>query len=195
MIPRAIVANTRAVRRDRILLAGFAVLTAACGSHIGDSCSTNVDCAQDGTRDCDLSQPGGYCTVNGCDEYSCPDSSVCVRIFPYEAEGQASCDWLASSLPASGPVCSDDQATNDAGASCVCPSDQICLPDGHCAPRLSERRFCEAGCGSDGDCRGGYVCREAGVEGTPATGETYGSIALVAYPHSGMVVKFCAPAP
>jgi hypothetical protein len=64
-------------------------------------------------------------------------------------------------------------------------------------PRASERRYCELGCGNDGDCRGGYVCRAAGIEAanwTPAS-STYGSIALVANATPNTVVRFCAPAP
>jgi hypothetical protein len=159
------------VPRFRLLLLALAVLTASCGKDIGDPCTTNVDCAQDGSRDCDQSQPGGYCTINGCDELSCPSGSACIRIFPYEAPG-ASCATDAD-----------------------CPADQLCLPDGFCVPRASERRYCEKTCGSDGDCRGEYTCREAGIEGRPVTTSSYGSIALVANVNQSTVVRFCAPRP
>lgn len=155
--------------RTLLALAMTCLLASACGKEIGDECTTNVDCSNDGMRDCDLSQPGGYCTINGCDEKSCPGEAVCIRIFPYEAPG-ASC-------------------VDDSG----CSSSELCLPDGFCVPRVSERRFCERKCGSDGDCRGGYVCRQAGIEGVPATQSTYGSIALVADANQSTVVKFCAP--
>jgi hypothetical protein len=177
------------------LLAFFAMAAAACGKDIGDDCKTNVDCAQDGTRDCDLSQPGGYCTINGCDEKFCPSGSICIRIFPYEAEGNTFCDWVPrnQSSQNQSAACSGDQSTQDPDTQCVCASDQICLPDGHCVPRISERRFCEKSCSSDGDCRSGYVCREAGVETKPSTSNTYGSIVLAANPSPTMVAKFCAP--
>lgn len=162
-------ANTPLVLRILLLVALPAVFVSACGHEIGDSCGTNVDCASDGTRDCDLSQPGGYCTINGCDEESCPSESVCIRIFPYNYAGAA---------------CQHDTD---------CPSDHLCLPDGLCVPRASERRYCEKKCGGDGDCRSEYVCREAGIEGKPSMMSTYGSIALVAEPNQSMVVKFCAP--
>ncbi len=165
-------ANTPPVPRFAPFFLALALLVPACGSKIGDSCSTNVDCAQDGTRDCDLSQPGGYCTVNGCDELSCPSEAVCIRIFPYEAPGAA---------------CTIDSDCASA--------DLLCLPEGFCVPRAAERRYCELRCGSDGDCRGGYVCREAGVEGNTPTTNTYGSIALVANANQSTVVKFCAPGP
>jgi hypothetical protein len=164
-----VMANTPPVIH-RFVLILFALVVSACGHEIGDACSTNVDCAQDGTRDCDLSQPGGYCTVTGCDEYSCPSGSVCIRIFPFES------------------------ATQSCGGDGDCDSNSLCLPDGVCAPRVSERRFCERKCGSNDDCRGGYICREAGVEGKKPTSSTYGTIALVPSPNDKTVVKFCAPA-
>jgi hypothetical protein len=167
-------ANTPPVPKSAVLFVLLALLAPACGKQIGDACTTNVDCAQDGTRDCDLSQPGGYCTVNGCDELSCPSEAVCIRIFPYEAPGK---------------TCTADSD---------CTSDGLCLPDlpdSFCVPRAAERRYCEFRCGSNGDCRGGYVCREAGVEGNTPVANTYGSIALVANANTSTVVKFCAPAP
>jgi len=176
LIPHTVVANTAAVRITRVLLAILITSAAACGRDIGDDCTTNVDCAQDGTRDCDQSQPGGYCTVNGCDEKSCPSEAVCIRVFPYEFK----------------------MSDNACAADTDCTSDQLCVPDapsGFCVPRVSERRFCEKKCGSNGDCRGGYVCHEAGIEGNQSTGNTYGSLALVSSPNASTVVKFCAPAP
>lgn len=168
-------ANTRPVRIARVFLV-FVALSAACGKDIGDECTTNVDCGQTTSRDCDLSQPGGYCTMIGCDERSCPEEAVCVRVFPYEYK----------------------TSDNVCGADTNCVSDQICVPDapaGYCAPRLSERRFCVKKCGSNDDCRSGYICHEAGVEGNQPTGNTYGSLALVSNPNQSTVVKFCAPTP
>jgi hypothetical protein len=164
-------ANTPPVPRYALLVVLLALLAPACGKEIGDPCTTNVDCAQDGTRDCDLSQPGGYCTVNGCDEKSCPEGSVCIRVFPYGTPGAA---------------CQQDSD---------CTSDGLCLPppDSFCVPRAAERRFCERTCGGNDDCRGGYVCREAGIEGKPSNTSNYGSIALVANANQSTVVRFCAP--
>jgi hypothetical protein len=166
-------ANTRPVLRSAAFAIALALLIPSCGKQIGDSCTTNVDCAQDGTRDCDLSAPGGYCTVNGCDELSCPSEAVCIRVFPFEN-------------PTSAPACTSDSE---------CTSDSLCLPDGFCVARTSERRFCERSCGSNGDCRGGYICRQAGIEGQtpPLNTPTYGTIALVANANQSTVVKFCAP--
>lgn len=199
-------ANTAPVPRSAAFFVLFVLLAPACGKEIGDSCSTNVDCNQDGTRDCDLSQPGGYCTVNGCDEKSCPSEAVCIRIFPYEVSRPAcQYDSDARFCPAGTGVCQPDNACA-CGQDSDCTSDGLCVPDvprvpdvpnGYCVPRTSERRYCEKSCGNDGDCRGGYVCRQAGIEvkdWTPAS-STYGSIAMVANASSSTVVKFCAPSP
>ena len=54
-----------------------------CGHKIGDSCSSGADCdPSGGNRTCDISQPGGYCIIEGCDARSCPGEAVCVRFFP-----------------------------------------------------------------------------------------------------------------
>jgi len=195
-------ANTPAVPRFAVFVVLLALLAPACGKKIGDSCSTNVDCAQDGTRDCDLSQPGGYCTVNGCDEKSCPSEAVCIRIFPYEVSRPA-CQLDAtqgSNCPVGAGKCLQPDGVCGCTTDSDCTSDSLCVPDvphSYCVPRASERRYCELGCGNVGDCRGGYVCRAAGIEAanwTPAS-STYGSIALVANATPNTVVRFCAPAP
>ena len=197
-------ANTPPVLKSTLFFALFALLVPACGKEIGDPCSTNVDCLQDGTRDCDLSQPGGYCTVNGCDEKFCPSEAVCIRIFPYEVS-RPTCQHASDApfCPAGTGVCRSDDTCGCTQDS-QCTSDGLCVPDvptvpgvrnGYCVPRTSERRYCERTCGNNGDCRGGYVCREAGVEGNIPVTNTYGSIAMVANASTSTVVKFCAPAP
>jgi hypothetical protein len=154
--------HTSAVNRLVLAsLVAFGALTLACGKDIGAECKTAWDCSQDNSRICDLSQPGGYCTMDGCDEKSCPSESVCIRFFPRRFPS-ASC-------------------ADSAG----CSADEICLPEGICVPRSSERRYCAFECGNNGDCRGGYECRQAGTEG---------SIALVVDPDPNNPPKFCAPA-
>jgi hypothetical protein len=54
----------------------------ACQPSIGSSCTQSTDCASQGNRFCDTSQPEGYCTVFGCADNSCPDHAVCVTFFP-----------------------------------------------------------------------------------------------------------------
>jgi hypothetical protein len=59
-----------------LLLACLAV--AGCNNHIGDSCANSTDCAVTGERQCDLAQPGGYCTAFSCDPDTCPEGA-CVE--------------------------------------------------------------------------------------------------------------------
>jgi hypothetical protein len=66
-------------------VSGAAWLT-GCTPSIGDSCALSTDCATDGTRVCDTSEPGGYCTVLNCTGNElgslCPDNAICVEFFP-----------------------------------------------------------------------------------------------------------------
>jgi hypothetical protein len=121
----------------------------ACGKKIGDECKTAIDCnEEDDSRSCDISQPGGYCTVEGCDEKSCPSEAACVRFFPHL--------YLDQSVKC-------DPAANDA-----CAPQDLCLDAGYCAPRSSELRRCVLKCGDNGDCRSGYECRLSGALGSMA---------------------------
>lgn len=55
---------------------GATLALLACGREIGDDCATNVDCGSG--RICDLSQPGGYCTISPCRPETCPAEAICV---------------------------------------------------------------------------------------------------------------------
>jgi hypothetical protein len=92
---------------------------AGCQPHIGDKCVLSTDCSINGTRQCDTSQPGGYCTQFSCGTNSCPDNAACTLF-----EGAV-------------PGC----AYND-----------------YNSPSRTARSLCLKTCGSDGDCRDGYVC-------------------------------------
>ena len=150
----------------------------ACGKKIGDECQTQFDCNdEDDTRSCDISQPGGYCTIEGCDERSCPEESSCVRFFPRA-------DLLLRLCTPTAP---------DRGAS-ECGSDELCLDAGRCAPRATELRRCVLNCGNDGDCRGGYQCRSVG--GPPGQVLQESGQPITATPltsRRGDVVRYCAP--
>lgn len=127
-----------------------------CGRKIGDSCTTSADCDPSrGTRTCDLSQPGGYCIVEGCDARSCPEDSVCVRFFP-TAFLSVQCKEATETEP-----------------EIACAPDEVCVPADSgqdamrvCARRALEKRVCVQSCGDDGDCRGGYRCVPTGTDGT-----------------------------
>jgi hypothetical protein len=53
-----------------------------CAPAIGDECETALDCSSQGSRQCDRTQPGGYCTILGCEQGTCPEESVCVKFRP-----------------------------------------------------------------------------------------------------------------
>jgi hypothetical protein len=164
-------------RRASALLSGttaclglLLLTTLACGHNIGDSCSSSADCdPTSGTRTCDLSQPGGYCLLEGCDARSCPGDSVCMRVFP---------GALLTKVCSTAAPCDPDE---------VCLPYASAAPDGgsvtatisYCARMSLEKRLCLQGCGSSGDCRSGYVCTPAGTNGTialtlnPAAPTTY----------------------
>jgi hypothetical protein len=111
-------------------------LAAGCGQEIGDSCVLSTDCSTDGTRTCDSSTEGGYCTILGCDYNTCPDEAICVAFF------------------SGGFVNKPCEVQTD------CSLDELCALDGHCVPRKSEQRNCMRTCESNDDCRDGYECRD-----------------------------------
>jgi len=65
------------MRRATISLLVILALT-GCKEHVGDSCGSSIDCSPTGELQCDLSQPGGYCTVFACDADTCPEGA-CVE--------------------------------------------------------------------------------------------------------------------
>jgi len=185
-------------------LMAAALAGAGCKRQIGDDCKTATDCDPSGTRACDLSQPGGYCTIMGCDETSCPSEATCIRYFPtsfltkpcnpacedvVNPPADAGCEISTPGGGNDGGV--DDGGAADGGAgnggAAVgprndCTADEVCLVAGVCAPRSTERRYCAKTCGSNGDCRDGYECRLAGREGSVALSSAV-----------DVSISFCAP--
>jgi hypothetical protein len=162
------------------LMFALGLALAACGHSIGDSCKANVDCSPMGDRFCDTSAPDGYCTIEGCDETTCPSEAVCVRFFtPFLGRP---CDFNPA-LPNSRSDCHVDERclrcdSSVAGASCQ--------SSGLCAPEASERRWCQKTCHKDSDCRdANYVCRSTGTLGA----EPVPTLDMSA----GTPAKFCAP--
>jgi hypothetical protein len=137
----------------------LALASASCSRKIGDACTTSADCdPSGGTRSCDLSQPGGYCVIEGCDARSCPDDSFCARFYPTGYSSDA-CTELSA-----------------------CQADEDCVI-GSCVRRSLEKRICVQSCEADGDCRGGYKCARTGEEGTIALTLTPGAIAKFCRPN------------
>lgn len=117
--------------RRLIAIFALAALTSACAAEIGDECSADVECSPDMNRNCDRSQPGGYCLIIGCGPDECPSESVCVE--------------FTTPCPTGEPYMED--AGPDGGES-KC---------GLIEPNRG-RRYCLRHCGSDGDCRSKYMC-------------------------------------
>jgi hypothetical protein len=65
-----------------VAVAGLSWALAGCQAKIGAHCLVSTDCANNGTRVCDTSQPDGYCTVFNCTDDSCPDNAACVTLQP-----------------------------------------------------------------------------------------------------------------
>jgi uncharacterized membrane protein YgcG len=56
-----------------------AALALGCTPKIGDSCTVSTNCSAAGDRLCDITQPGGYCTIFNCEPGTCPTDSVCIN--------------------------------------------------------------------------------------------------------------------
>lgn len=65
-----------------LVLCALAAIAVGCAPAIGDDCESALDCSSQGSRQCDRTQPGGYCTIAGCERGTCPEDSVCVRFRP-----------------------------------------------------------------------------------------------------------------
>jgi hypothetical protein len=94
-------------------LFAFVALLAGCQPDIGDSCSVDSECSQTRERICDTSQPGGYCTIFGCDPSSCPaDESICIG-FANVLSTAPGCESLNRSSPYARNFCM--KTCNDRG--------------------------------------------------------------------------------
>jgi len=62
------------------LLCALMALAAGCKPKVGDDCRLSTDCSAAADRLCDITAPGGYCTVYNCEPNTCPvDESLCVE--------------------------------------------------------------------------------------------------------------------
>lgn len=92
----------------------LSALVSACGPAIGDSCESALDCSSQGSRLCDRTQPSGYCTLQGCEQGTCPQESDCIRFRPAK-------DRLASTYCMLSCEESSDCRTGE-GYACLSPS-------------------------------------------------------------------------
>ncbi len=105
-----------------LLLVLGVVVETGCTPVIGDSCTLSTDCASDGTRICDTSEPGGYCTVLNCTGNNlgsvCPDNAICVLFNP----NVPGCPFSARSPSR----ISESQCRNTCSTNSDCRTDYIC---------------------------------------------------------------------
>lgn len=88
------------------ILGSFAWFAIGCGPAIGDDCKSSIDCSSQNNRVCDRQQPGGYCTLLGCENDSCPNDAICVTFRP-EPE-RLSVRWCMAACDVTGD-CRDDE--------------------------------------------------------------------------------------
>ena len=187
-----------------------------CGASIGDSCTQNVDCSPLGDRFCDVSAPNGYCTIEGCDDTSCPSEAVCIRFF--EPDPSLPCD-VATQVRDCGvnAVCLCDCGEPDTNGNCPVSFEVgeftdagidldgglqfACQPSttesskkqkvgGHCAAEASEHRWCMLRCSNAGDCRsGGFTCETTGTFGTLPVAYTVLDSGISVGENTGFCVK------
>ncbi|HEX3775299.1 MAG TPA: hypothetical protein VHV51_12595 [Polyangiaceae bacterium] len=119
--------------RNFLGLLGVA-FAAGCTPKIGDQCTVSTDCSTQGDRICDITEPGGYCTVFGCEPDDCPDNALCVN--------------FGTTLSVGDPGSATSPGTVLSG----CTVSQNNSP--------YQRSFCLASCESDSDCRADYKCIE-----------------------------------
>lgn len=118
-----------------LILVFLAAFNIGCGPAIGDDCSTSLDCSAQNNRVCDRQQPGGYCTLNGCENRSCPDEAICVTFRP-EPQRLAT-TWCMAACDVAGD-CRDDQ-----GYRCLSASQVNALsPDTAAVPYKPNAKFC-----------------------------------------------------
>src|SRR5688572_11610401 len=110
-----------------LLLVALAAIAAGCKPKIGDECQLSTDCSAAGDRLCDITAPGGYCTVYNCEPGACPDDeSLCVQ-FGARRSPIAACDNLQAPSPYARTFC---MAT--------CESDEDCRTGYECASLAGE---------------------------------------------------------
>lgn len=167
-----------AYRVISLALVAVAVVSGACGKEIGDACSLSSDCDPNGGRLCDPDpgSPNGYCTILGCDYSTCPDSSVCVRFFTGSFTNKTCNPATEEQMP-------------------MCSLDELCSIVGNCVPRSSEVRYCMQTCGSNGDCRDGYECRDFDAMKAHGGQPVLAPDRKVDEDHASELPKFCAVRP
>ena len=95
-------------------------VSVGCGRGIGDACESSLRCSAGGTRLCDMTQPGGYCTLAACQPGNCPSDSVCVTFWQNTTEQTASSDRNRLSTNYCMRKCDDrSDCRDDEGYDCI----------------------------------------------------------------------------
>ena len=86
--------------RQLYLCLSLCLAVAGCADELGDPCDNSADCSPTADRTCDIAQPGGYCTIEGCEGGGCPDEGRCVQFDPDEP--RLSSTWCMASCSDNG---------------------------------------------------------------------------------------------
>ncbi len=71
--------STRLPAAQAVLLVLLSLVAFGCSPKIGDSCTVSTNCSASGDRLCDITEPGGYCTIFNCEPDTCPADSACIN--------------------------------------------------------------------------------------------------------------------
>jgi hypothetical protein len=105
-----------------LLLVALTAAAVGCKPQIGDECQLSTDCSAADDRLCDITAPGGYCTIYNCEPGSCPeDEALCVE-FGAQRSPVAACESRQIPSPYARAfcmaVCDSDSDCRD-GYTCV----------------------------------------------------------------------------
>lgn len=92
-----------------------------CQPEIGDECQSSTDCAAGGDRLCDITQPGGYCTIFNCEPGTCPEEATCV-LFSADRSTVAGCEDAYGTSPFQRSFCMascESESDCRSGYSCI----------------------------------------------------------------------------
>ena len=129
----------------------LSALISACVAEIGDDCHYDHNCSPNMDRNCDRSQPGGYCLIIGCSPDECPSEASCVEFTTPCPIGQG---YEEQTNLGTDPQSAADAGTVDGGTAPVADFDKCRLIE----PNRG-RTYCLKHCEKDKDCRGKYICK------------------------------------
>jgi hypothetical protein len=103
--------STRLPMAQAALLVLLSLVAFGCTPKIGDSCTVSTNCSASGDRLCDITEPGGYCTIFNCEPDGCPDDSVCIN-FGTELSPVDQCSTAQGNSPYQRSFCMARCASN-----------------------------------------------------------------------------------